>query len=191
MDRKLLEASATRIMNLRGLFAIPLGLLFIQAGLGNLGWGVFVHNWVFVAGLVALGGVTLLIKLYYDANFGRVTQSPSRELRNTILSAIIFGLGLIGGSILDFKLDLPISLFSVCFAIAMLAWFALCIGLRPHHYVIWGALLVAGLMPIWGSLDDRASVAWLPIGAATIIAGIFDHLTLVRQYGLDREGDHD
>ena len=44
-------------------------------------------------------------------------------------------------------------------------------------------LLVAALLPVWGMLADSVSVAWLPIGAATIAAGIFDRRSLVRAYG--------
>ena len=65
----------------------------------------------------------------------------------------------------------------------MLAWFAICVGLKRRHLVIWGALLVVGLLPVWGGLSDKVSVAWLPMGAACIVAGIFDHLALVRSFG--------
>ena len=99
------------------------------------------------------------------------------------LSCIPFGLAMVGGPILDSKLDLPVSLFAAGFALAMLAWFALCVGLQPHHVVIWGALLVVALLPVWGGLSDRVSVAWLPMGVAAIAAGIFDHLALVRSFG--------
>jgi hypothetical protein len=36
---------------------------------------------------------------------------------------------------------------------------------------------------MWGAAADKISVAWLPIGVATILAGIFDHRALVRAYG--------
>jgi len=39
---------------------------------------------------------------------------------------------------------------------------------------------VTALLPVWGTLADSVSVAWLPIGVATITAGIFDHRALVR-----------
>ena len=104
-------------------------------------------------------------------------------MQRTPASLILFAAGLVGGSILDFWLDLPVSLFAAVFALTMLAWFAINVGLKAHHRIIWGALLVAGLLPVWGALPDRVSVAWLPIGVATITAGIFDHRALVRAYG--------
>jgi hypothetical protein len=84
---------------------------------------------------------------------------------------------------LDFRLDLPISIFVISFALAMLAWFAICVRLRAHHLIVWGLLLAVGLLPVWDTLPDRVSVAWLPIGVATIAAGILDHLALRRTFG--------
>jgi hypothetical protein len=183
MERKDLEAAAAHVTYLRGLLAIPLGGLFIITGLGNLGWGPLVHPWVFVASLLVLGAAWLGINRYYNDHYGRVTPSRGRQMRYHVASLILFGVGLVGGSLLDFSFDLPISAFAVTFALAMLAWFAICVGLRTRHLIILGSLLVAGLLPVWASLPDKVSVAWLPIGVATIAAGIFDHRALVRAYG--------
>jgi hypothetical protein len=183
MDRRELESAAAHVTYLRGLLAIPLGLLFIVTGLGNLRWGPFVHDWVFVASVVALGGAALGINRYYQDHYGRVTLTRRQQIRYTVASFVLFAGGMIGGTVLDVRLDLSISLFAVSFSVAMLAWFAICVGLRPYHVIIWGSLLVAGLVPVWGNLPDRASVAWIPIGLATIVAGIFDHRALVRAFG--------
>ena len=89
----------------------------------------------------------------------------------------------LGGSIVDFSFDLPISVFAVCFGMGMLAWFAISLEVRPHHLVIWGSLILCGLIPVWDGVGDRLSVAWLPIGVATIAAGVFDHRALVHMFG--------
>ena len=183
MERKHLEAAAAHVTYLRGLLAIPLGGLFIITGLGNLGWGPLVDPWVFVASLLVLGVAYLGISRYYNDHYGRVTRSNRQQLRYTLASLILFPAAMVGGPLLDFSFDLPISAFAAAFALAMLVWFAICVGLRTSHLVIWGSLLVAGLLPVWGSLPDKVSVAWLPIGVATIAAGIFDHRALVRTYG--------
>jgi hypothetical protein len=183
MERKDLESAAANVTYLRGLLAIPLGVLFILTGLGNLGWGPLGNPWVFLAALLVLAATYLGLNRYYNDHYGRVTPSRGRQVRSTVASLMLFGAGLVGGSILDYRLDLPVSLFAAVFALAMLAWFAITIGPRAHHLIIWGALLVAGLLPVWGALSDRLSVAWLPIGVATITAGIFDHRALVRTYG--------
>lgn len=183
MERRELESAAVRVTYLRGLLAIPLGLLFIVTGLGNLGWGPFAHDWVFIGSVVVIAGTALGITRYYQDHFGRVTLTKRQQVRYTVASFILFGGGMIGGSVLDSTFDLAISLFAVAFASAMLVWFAICVGLKAYHLIIWGSLLVAGLLPVWGDLSDRVSVAWIPIGAATILAGIFDHRALVRGFG--------
>lgn len=182
MDRKTLESAATRVTNLRGLLGIPGGLIFMAVGLGNLGWGPFAHDWVFVVVILVLVASFPLVNRFYDKRYGKVTLLPSGQLRNVFLNAAFFGFGMIGGAVLDYSFDLSISLYAICFALAMIGWYAISVGLKAHHYVIWGVLLVAGLIPMWGSLDDKTSVAWLPVGIATIACGLMDHLTLARSY---------
>ncbi len=183
MERKQLETAAAHVTHLRGLLAVPLGLLFIVTGLGNLAWGPFVHDWAFVGSVAILAAAALLINRFYQDRYGRVTLTTRQQVRLTVASFILFAAGLVGGTILDSTFDLPVSLFACSFALAMLAWFAICVGLRTHHIVIWGSLLIVGLLPVWGDLPDKVSVAWLPIGVATIAAGLFDHRALVRTFG--------
>jgi hypothetical protein len=183
MERKQLESAVADATYLRGLLAIPLGLLFILTGLGNLRWGPFAHTWVFLVSLLAIGSAYLLITRYYNDHYGRVTPTKRRQVRYNVISFVLFATGLAGGSFLDFRLDLPISIFVISFALAMLAWFAICVRLRAHHLIVWGLLLAVGLLPVWDTLPDRVSVAWLPIGVATITAGILDHLALRRTFG--------
>jgi len=183
MERKELEAAAAQVTYLRGLLAIPIGMLFILTGLGNLGWGPLGNPLVFLGFLLVLAAAWLGINRYYNDHYGRVTRSHRQQLRYTIASFLLFPVAMIGGPILDASFDLPVSAFAAAFALAMLAWFAICVGLRVRHLIIWGALLVTALLPVWGAVADKISVAWLPIGVATIVAGIFDHRSLVRAYG--------
>ena len=191
MERKHLEAAAAHVTYLRGLLAIPIGLLFIITGLGNLGWGPLGNPLVFLGFLLVLGAAWLGINRYYNDHYGRVTRSHRQQLRYTIASFILFPAAMIGGPILDASVDLPVSAFAAAFALAMLAWFAICVGLRARHLIIWGALLVAGLLPVWEAMADKISVAWLPIGVATIAAGILDHRALVRAYGPAKDLNHE
>ena len=191
MERKELEAAAAHVTYLRGLLAIPIGMLFIITGLGNLGWGPLGNPLVFLGFLLVLGAAWLGINRYYNDHYGRVTHSRGRQLRYNLASLVLFAAGLVGGSYLDFRLDLPVSLFATTFALAMLAWFAICVRLRARHLIIWGALLVAGLLPVWEAMADKISVAWLPIGVATIAAGILDHWALVRAYGPAKDLNHE
>ena len=133
--------------------------------------------------MAVIAAAALLINRFYQDRYGQVTLTRRQQIRLTVASFILFAAGLVGGTILDSSFDLPVSLFACSFALAMLAWFAICVGLRTHHIVIWGSLLIVGLFPVWGNLPDKVSVAWLPVGVATIAAGLFDHRTLVRTFG--------
>ena len=54
-------------------------------------------------------------------------------------------------------------------------------GLRVHHVAIAGALMIAGLLPIWGDADSsRDSYALIAMGAASAAIGIADHRLLAR-----------
>jgi hypothetical protein len=87
------------------------------------------------------------------------------------------------GPLLQTWLHPPVSLLAALFAVGMLTWYTLCVQLQAHHVVIWGGLLLVALIPVWGALTDSISVALLPIGAATIICGVLDHVALVRGFG--------
>lgn len=176
MERDELQVAAATVTHLRGLLAIPAGLLFINTGLSNLGWGPFGPARAFIPTLIALAVLYALLDRYYVARYGRVSVRFVHHLGY----AAAIGTGMIVGNILDFRLTPPVSLFASMFAIGMLIWFARFVGIQRRHVVIWGGLLVVALIPIWDSFDDSVSVAWIPIGVATILAGVFDHLALVR-----------
>lgn len=183
MERRELEAAAARGTYLRGLLALPLGLLFLMTGIGNLGWTPLRNPLVFLGCLLALAGLAVGISRYYNVHYGQVRLLREQQVRFTVVSFVCFGVPMVAGALLDFRLDLPMSVFDVLFGAGMLVWFAICVGLRGDHIVVWGALIVVGLLPVWGGFDDRASVGWLPIGIATVIGGLLDHRALTRTFG--------
>lgn len=182
MDRRELETAAARSTYLRGLLAVPLGVLFVLAGLGNLGWAPLQSPVVFGACLAALAVVAAVLTRSYNEHYGRVRLAQRQQLRFTVTSFACFGIPLVSGALLDFHLDLPISLTAALFGPAMLLWFTLCVGLRRDHVLVWGALMVVGLLPVWGGVPDRASAAWVPLGVATVVAGLLDHRALARTF---------
>jgi hypothetical protein len=183
MERRELERSAARVTYLRGLLAVPFGLVLLASAAGNLDWGPYRNGAVFIVTVLVLGAVAWVIYRWYDQHYGRVRLTVRQQRRMTAASFTCFGIGLSLGAYLDFHLDVPISVTLVLFGMAMLVWFAVCVGLRPDHLVVWGTLIVVGLVPVWDRFDDRTSVAWLPMGVAVIVAGLLDHLALVRRFG--------
>lgn len=178
MDRQQLQRSAAYATHMRGLLLVPLGLLFIATGLGNLGWEPLQSPWV-MGPFIAVAGLMFWVSFrYYNGRYGRVSIS----LKDQAIYGVTVGASLIGGSLLDFHLNLPISLFTILYAAGFFFWFSRYVGLRRYHWVIWGGLLAIGLLPVWHMFSDPVSVAWFPIGTATILAGVFDHLALTRAF---------
>ena len=71
------------------------------------------------------------------------------------------------------------------FALATLTYYAILVGLRPHHVIIWGAVFVAGLLPIWGGLGaDRDPVAMILLGLVAMVSGLLDQRVLARSLAM-------
>jgi hypothetical protein len=182
MERKDLEAAAANVVYLRGLLSLPMGALFMAAGLGNLQWGPFRSGMVVVGFVALLALAAAGLNRYYNDHYGRVARSA----RQQVVYAVVLAVPMIGGSILDSTVDLPVSLFTGLFAVAMLVWVGRFVGLRKDHWIIWGALLAAAATPWWGALSDKVSVALVVIGVATMVSGLFDHQALIRRFGPPR-----
>jgi hypothetical protein len=54
--------------------------------------------------------------------------------------------------------------------------------LKPHHWIIWGAVLVIGLVPVWDGADP-SNVGLVIAGVGLMVTGIFDHRLLARTFG--------
>ena len=73
--------------------------------------------------------------------------------------------------------------YASAFALATLVYYAISVGVRAHHLVIWGSVFVAGLLPIWGGFGpDRDALAMFPLGLALIASGILDQRLLARSF---------
>ncbi|MFC4587598.1 hypothetical protein [Sphaerisporangium corydalis] len=188
MERAHLESAAATYSYLRGLLSIPVGVLFILAGLSNLEWGPLRQVWVFGAAVLAAGVAYLLITRYYTHHYGRVTPSTRAQVK-AVIATIVCALVVTGGLQADWSLDLPVNGTAIAFALVMAANYAIPVGLRAHHMVICGALLVAGLLPLWGDVgpDYKINVGLMLMGVATIAAGIFDHGALKRTFGAPKD----
>jgi hypothetical protein len=108
-----------------------------------------------------------------------------------VIGAAVF----VGGALLlrsraGWSLDLPVNAIAVSFALFMLITYAIGVGLKAHHVIIWGALLVAGAMPVWNGADP-SNIGLVLAGVAVMVSGVFDHRLFVHTFGspkvLDRE----
>jgi len=192
MQRGNLEAAAANYSYLRGLFGIPLGVLIILVALVN--WGVC-PLWAFLAAVVVAGAACLPIARYYNENYGRLSPSTRQQVRGAV--AAVIGVAVVGGGSLllrsraGWSLDLPVNATAASFALFMLTAYAIYVGLKAHHVIIWGALLVAGALPVWNGADP-SNIGLVLAGVAVTVSGIFDHRLFVHTFGspevLDREG---
>jgi hypothetical protein len=189
MERMEHEATAVHYPYLRGLLAVPLGVLFILSGLGNIAWGPFAHSWVvIVAGVLAVAAYPVTA-LYYVKTYGRVV--PKRNTSTFIGANVLCVVVAVGGPILIDVLNLPINGFAVSWAATVLVAYAVTIGLRTSHSLIWGTVLLLGLIPVWGdpATTDSSNIGLVILGVAAIATGILDHRVLVRMFDSFEPGD--
>ncbi len=82
----------------------------------------------------------------------------------------------------SWSLDLPVNPIAVSFALVMLVSYAIGVGLKAHHGLIWGALLVTGALPVWNGADP-SNIGLVLAGVALMVSGLFDHRLFVRTFG--------
>jgi hypothetical protein len=193
MDRKTLESAAANYpyLHLQGLYAIPFGFLWFLIGVTNL--QPRLHLWAFVGGALLCLGAAVGVAFYSERIYGRVTPTRSTKVRHYVAIAVGFAVFVaadqLARSILGRPPTQPVSTYAASWALGMLVFYAIAARLRAYHVAIWGSLLVAGLLPIWGGLSvNRDAVASFPIGVAMIASGLLDHRTVVRIFrSLERQ----
>jgi hypothetical protein len=159
--------------------------MLVLAALGNWQGGPLRNPWAFVAAAAAIGASALLVNRYYSEHVGPVTPSPGQQRRSAVAGAagvaIMVGATFLLRSRAAWSLDLPVNPIPAAFGVLMLVYYAAVVGLRTHHALIWGALVVAGLVPLWDGADP-SNVGLVMAGAAAIVNGVFDHIALVRAF---------
>ena len=186
MQRRALETAAANYSYLRGLLFIPVGALCILAALGNWEVGPLRHAWAFLVTALVIGVGYLAISRYYNERYGRLSPSTRQQVRASV--AVVIGVAVMfGGSLLmrsraEWSLDLPVNAIAVSFALVMLVSYAIGVGLKAHHVIIWGTLLVLGALPVWNGADP-SNIGLVLAGVAIILSGVFDHRLFVRTFG--------
>jgi hypothetical protein len=136
--------------------------------------------------VVVIALVVALINRYYKQHYGRVTPSARQRLHFAIATAAGLGIMVVGSLLLrsraDWSLDLPVNAIAVGVGLLMLISYAAVVGLKAHHLLIWGSLVVAGLLPVWNG-DDPSNAGLVLAGVASMVNGALDHLRLVRILG--------
>jgi hypothetical protein len=184
MDRNTLISAGPTYTYLRGLLAVPIGAAFLLAGATFLEWGPFGNQWLFWGGVLACLAAGAVADRYYRQNYGRVT--PPRESRVKDALWTVFGVvALIGFAVLDSVLELPVNGYVLAYALMMFGYIATSIGLKVRHVTVWGALLLAALLPVWSGVDEVAA-GLFPMGVATVIGGLLDHSAFVANLGPSR-----
>jgi hypothetical protein len=184
MKRGTLKSAGMSYLSLRGLLLIPVGAVFVAAGLTNMEWVTSAHGWVFVGVVLVAALVYLRLARYYHEHYGRV--SPSRRTQVKVaITALVNSMIVIAGVQSDWSLDLPVNGTAAAFALIVLGYYAVGRGLRTHQLVVWGSVLAAGLLPFWGGVDPdvKINAGIVTMGVATMVTGIFDHLALRREFG--------
>jgi hypothetical protein len=200
MDRRQLESAGANYpfySGIQGLYGIPLGLMYCFVALSNTSTKPL-SPWA-VGGGVLLGALAFwAVNRYYQHRFGVVTPTRSRKVRTLVAAGAGFGVYIVAyqlaRAVLGQPPRQPVSTMAATFALGMVVFYAMNTGLKAHHIVIWGSLLVAGLMPIWGLDVNRDAIAYFQIGAASVASGLLDHRLLVRTFKsyqvLDLENTH-
>ncbi len=187
MDRSDVETTVAENTHLRGLYGIPAGLLAITAALSNTDRGPFADGWFAGALSVVIGLSALGVWRYYTRAFGRATPSASDSTRTVVSLVIGVPLVVLGSLFLSsrvsWSLDLPVNTTAIAMGLVMLLAVGSTVGIRPHHVLVYGALLVAGAVPVWERAGESGNTGLLMTGIALIVGGFLDHRLLVRRFG--------
>ncbi|MEO6715240.1 MAG: hypothetical protein ABIM89_17710 [Mycobacteriales bacterium] len=188
MDRRQLESAGESFphTHVQGLYAVPFGvLLWFFVALGNVAEPPG-GRWIVRAGIVLAALLLWLVTFYYRRSFGRVTPTRDRQIRYVVAAVVAFAVFAGVDQILRAFLGRPpepaVSTTLSAWAAGMIVFYLVAGSLRAHHLIIWSAMFVAGLLPIWGHGIDRDALAYFPIGTAMIVTGLFDHRDLLRTF---------
>ena len=194
MERRDMTTAAAENAYFRGLFGVVGGLLLILSALGNAGWGPFEHDLAFFVGLGVLGVAALALNQYYNDRYGR-SRPTMRHHRRMAVAMFVGAPAVFLGSLLlssraSWSLNLPLNTIAISMALITLTVIAATVSLRAHHLVIFGALLAAGLLPVWEREGMSGNTGLWMAGVAFILNGVLDHRLLIRRFGPAREEDH-
>ena len=184
MDRNNLVTAGQTWTYLRGLIGVPIGAVFLLAGFTDREWGPFGSPWLLWGGVLVCLAAGFLVDRWYRQNYGRVTPPAGTRVRDVAWT--VFGvIAVIGFAVVDSLYDLPVNGYVTAYGLMMLGYIASSIGLKLRHAVVGGSLILVGLLPVWGGVDD-VGLGLFPMGIATMVSGAIDHRVFVANLGPSR-----
>lgn len=181
---------------LQGLRFAPLGLVFVL-------WSAIKAGWIQVQpdmeGLVSGWGFSLalvlypLIQVYYDRTFGRagIECKPKGVAWGYALATLVMlPATLVGAILLEILFNLPVRLFGLVVAGALLFYFWPRRRFAMHYVVLGAAILVVSLAAsigglgwtVAGSRTGLGALYFMFMGLVLLAGGLFDHVLLVRTF---------
>lgn len=178
---------------LQGLRLVPLGIWFLltAAGLAGRLTGFGTSQPLSGLTLLIVGLLYYLIGRYYASHYGVVNRAKSRpEKIENILILLVLGMLLV-----DVFWMPPISFFTLGISgLYLYSYFTVGRPYRHYYLILAGLFLVVSFLPLLLSvpLDDTlvgsgGVLFYTVLGGGLIVAGIVDHLMLVRASSLTEE----
>jgi hypothetical protein len=174
MDRRDLESAAATYAHMRGLLMLPAGALLVVSALANAG---VLPVWAFPAALVPAAIACLALLRHYRAHYGHASHTGQTR---DVVAVVVAAFAVVASAVLFG--ELPVNTVAIGFGIGMLGSYAITPGLRVHHVVIWGGLLLAGAVPLWNGADPE-NAGLVLAGAAVAISGLLDHRVFTDRFG--------
>ena len=186
MDERRPDTAAVTYSYLRGLQTVPVGVLAIVSALANADVGPLGSDWAFLTAVALAGAAWLAIWSRYREHYGRMTPTPRQQARDAVAVVAAIAVVFLGSLLLrsraSWSLDLPVNAIAVTFAAMMLITYSLGAGVKRHQLIVWGAVLVAGALPVWNG-EDPSNIGLAMAGAAVIVCGLLDHRLFVGAFG--------
>jgi len=141
--------------------------------------GAAAKYWYLRGLLYIPGGLAAIVAALGNEAVGRLRPSSALQARGLMAAAVAIAV-MVGGAML--LRDTSLNAIAVPFAAVMLISYAVGVGLKLHHVVIWGGVLVAGALPVWSG-SDSSNAGLVMAGVALMVCGLFDHRLFVRTFG--------
>ncbi|HEX9943216.1 MAG TPA: hypothetical protein VGG03_14445 [Thermoanaerobaculia bacterium] len=187
-DLKRMQAVTENFFLWQGLRLVPFGLMgiFYAIHLAEPSWWPLqgVSNELILVAVLALTLVAFSwIGRYYDRNFGKVRGLPGRHARRDAIKWWVVYPAMGASLFVDGVLKPPVFVSGLVWGAAVVAYWA-STGRGRRHYLAIAALFAAlTFVPALGLVSAGKAMIGLfmgVLGGVYILAGIFDHLELVR-----------